>query len=184
MKKSELRKLIRETIREQYPGWENPWQGGQIVKKFAAPPLGANCYACVNNGLTGQYGIENVLMTLPAVESNFNSYGQGFPYGVNDNIAGSELIQGDLFCGSHTFTYDEMYPWSEYSDYFSDPNFPGPGSDGAQQSPWDLDINHLFFTSIAAMEYYTGARCSGTRPPNPTGPNNEIPIKDKQKSRR
>tara|TARA_Y100001963_G_C6629302_1_gene375511 strand:+ start:191 stop:727 length:537 start_codon:yes stop_codon:yes gene_type:complete len=178
MKKSELRKLIRETIREQFSGWESPWSQGQITKKFAAPPLGANCYACVSNGLTGEYGIENVLMTIPATATNFDNGTLGFPYGVNDNIAGSELIQGDLFCGSYNFSYNEMYPWSDYSDYFSDPNFPGPGND-----PWSLDTNHLFYTSIAAMEYWTGDRCSGTRPPRPTGPD-KIPFKDKQKSRR
>ena len=117
MKKSELRKLIRETIREQYPGWESPWQGGQIVKKFAAPPLGANCYACVNNGLTGEYGIENVLMTVPSGE--FEPYGfEEFDPETGTGWLGGGLITGDVFCGPHYLTWEEMFPESEYSSAF------------------------------------------------------------------
>ena len=179
MKKSNIRQIIRETIKEQFAGWENPVQDGQIVKKFVAPPLGANCYACVSNGLTGEYGIENILWTIPATTENFPM----LSYGVASGWAGSELVNGDLFCGSYYITYNEMYPWeTEYGSPFNNPNFPGPGSDGAQQSPWDLEPTHLFYTSMAAMEYWAGDRCSGTRPPRPAGPD-EIPLKDKPKNR-
>ena len=167
MKKSELRKLIRETIREQmggpyygYPGWTSPvGDQGQIIAKFIAPPLGANCYACVSNGLTGEYGIENVLMTVPS--SEFEPYGfEEFDPETGTGWLGGGLIEGDVFCGPHYLTWPEMFPESEYSSAFEAAEY----GNFDLNTYWDIEPIHLFYTSIEAMEFWSGDRCSGTRP--------------------
>ena len=89
MKKSSLRKLIREVIKEQ--GGD---LGGTFTyinpTPFKASPLGEYCYACDENG---------DVITVEANPDNF-FYPNEFPYGFGSHNAISEFVIGDLFCGN------------------------------------------------------------------------------------